>query len=225
MNKYRKIYEEHYGIIPKDEDGRSYEIHHIDSNRSNNSPENLMAVSIQEHYNIHKSQGDWGACFYMLRRMALSPEEISELAKKYNRQRIIDGTHHLLSGEIQRQSNQKRIVNGTHNFLTRPDGTSVASDRVAKGTNPFQTRPDGTSMGSDQIVAGTHNFLGPKMNKRRVEAGTHNFLGPNSNQSMLDAGIHPSQQKKECIHCGKRFSAGMYARWHGDNCKQNKKVK
>jgi hypothetical protein len=31
-NNYRKIYENHNGIIPKDSDGRTYEIHHIDGN-------------------------------------------------------------------------------------------------------------------------------------------------------------------------------------------------
>ena len=38
---YRKIYEQHYGPIPKDTDGRSYEIHHIDGNHNNNDINNL----------------------------------------------------------------------------------------------------------------------------------------------------------------------------------------
>ena len=57
-NKYRKIYESHNGPIPKEDNGRSYEIHHIDGNHFNNDPSNLKAVSIQEHYDIHYSQGD-----------------------------------------------------------------------------------------------------------------------------------------------------------------------
>ena len=59
---YRKIYENHYGPIPKEENGRSYEIHHLDGNHHNNDPKNLKAVRIQEHYDIHYSQGDWSAC-------------------------------------------------------------------------------------------------------------------------------------------------------------------
>ena len=58
---YRKIYESHFGPIPKEKNGRSYDIHHIDGNHSNNSPENLRAVTIQEHYNIHYEQEDWYA--------------------------------------------------------------------------------------------------------------------------------------------------------------------
>jgi hypothetical protein len=58
---YRRIYEQVYGPIPVDADGRSFEIHHIDGNRSNNDISNLVALSIQEHYDVHWQQGDkWG---------------------------------------------------------------------------------------------------------------------------------------------------------------------
>ena len=53
--KYRKIYENHYGEIPIDENGRIFEIHHIDGDHDNNHYTNLMAVTIHEHYDIHKS--------------------------------------------------------------------------------------------------------------------------------------------------------------------------
>jgi hypothetical protein len=85
---YRKIYEHHNGPIPVDEDGRTYEIHHIDGNRSNNDPSNLKCVSIQEHYDIHFSQGDLGACWAIANRMCLSPETISELARQRGKQQI-----------------------------------------------------------------------------------------------------------------------------------------
>jgi hypothetical protein len=39
MSIYRKIYEQNFGPIPKDGDGRSYDVHHIDGNRNNNVPE------------------------------------------------------------------------------------------------------------------------------------------------------------------------------------------
>jgi len=57
MKSHRKIYEEFHGIkIPKFMD-----IHHIDGNHDNNDPANLKLVSIREHYDIHFSQGDYGA--------------------------------------------------------------------------------------------------------------------------------------------------------------------
>jgi hypothetical protein len=56
---YRKIWEKYNGSIPKDEKGRSYDIHHIDGNRNNNDITNLKAVSLEEHWKIHFEQGDY----------------------------------------------------------------------------------------------------------------------------------------------------------------------
>jgi hypothetical protein len=95
-NKYRKIYEHHYGSIPKDNEGRSYEVHHIDGNHKNNNPNNLKCLSIKEHYDIHYSQGDWSACLRMSYRMGIAPAEKSELASKAQRLLVEQGTHHCL---------------------------------------------------------------------------------------------------------------------------------
>ena len=61
MRNYRKIWEKTYGKIPKDETGRSMEIHHIDGNSKNNAIENLKPVTALEHYEIHLAQGDKAA--------------------------------------------------------------------------------------------------------------------------------------------------------------------
>ena len=69
MTIYRKIYEQNFGPIPKDENGRSFEIHHIDGNHKNNHISNLMCVSIDQHYDIHISQNDWWAALMIAKRM------------------------------------------------------------------------------------------------------------------------------------------------------------
>lgn len=81
MTIYRKIYEEHCGPIPKDEDGRTYEIHHKDGNRSNNTIDNLQCVSIAEHYKIHYDRGDFGACVMIAKRMSLPSDHLSQIQK------------------------------------------------------------------------------------------------------------------------------------------------
>jgi hypothetical protein len=53
---YRKIWESHHGPIPKDENGRTYDIHHIDGNRKNNHINNLLCVTLEDHYKIHLKQ-------------------------------------------------------------------------------------------------------------------------------------------------------------------------
>ena len=79
MSKYRKIWENHYGHIPKDEYGRTFEIHHLDGNRENNNIDNLLCVSIKEHYNIHYKKGEYGACVLIAKRMNLPIDHISKI--------------------------------------------------------------------------------------------------------------------------------------------------
>jgi len=49
--EYKKIYEKHFGKIPK-----GYHIHHIDGNSHNNDIKNLVCLSPEEHSKIHKDE-------------------------------------------------------------------------------------------------------------------------------------------------------------------------
>ena len=144
IQRYRKIYIEHHGTIPKDAEGRSYEIHHIDGNHSNNDISNLICVSIQEHYNIHYAQGDFGACYFMALRMKKTVEELREIAslagKKSASRRINAGTHHWLSqqhSELSKQRELARVEDGTHPF-TKEHNTQIARQRVINKSHNFQ---------------------------------------------------------------------------------------
>jgi hypothetical protein len=134
---YRRIYEQTIGEIPVDEDGRTYEIHHVDGNRENNSQKNLIAVSIKEHYDIHESQGDWAACIRILSRMNKTPDEISKLASelsgKASRERVMAGTHNWLDGKIQRETQQRLVKSGEHHFL----GSTMNEKRLDDGSHHF----------------------------------------------------------------------------------------
>ena len=76
---YRKIWENNFGPIPKDEFGFSYEIHHIDGDHLNNDINNLKLVTIKEHLLIHLEQNDWGAAALIAKRLGLGPEHISKI--------------------------------------------------------------------------------------------------------------------------------------------------
>jgi len=78
-NNHRSIYESYFGPIPRDTLGRSYEIHHIDGNHQNNDISNLKCVSIQEHFDIHYSQGDYNACLLISNRMQLTGDDYKKL--------------------------------------------------------------------------------------------------------------------------------------------------
>lgn len=73
---YRKLWESVYGKIPTDEKGRTYDIHHIDGNRKNNSIDNLVCLSIEDHYKIHlkqfeetKSEKEFRALVFLSKRI------------------------------------------------------------------------------------------------------------------------------------------------------------
>lgn len=124
---YRKLYKTHYGEIPKDEDGRSYDIHHIDGDHTNNDPSNLSAVPIYEHYRIHKAKKEWGSCWAISLRMKLSSEEISAISKKSNEERVKRGTHNFQGEENSlrmKEIQNERVKKGTHVFIGANKGAN-----------------------------------------------------------------------------------------------------
>ena len=150
---YRKIYEKHHGKIPKDSNGRSMEIHHINGDHSDNRIENLKLVTIDEHYQIHYNQGDWPACHALSMRMAMTSSEISKLAKLSAKTQIAKGNHNFLGGAIQ----HKRVQNGTHHLLSGDIQRKANADMLAKGIHPFQ-KIDRKKTCDRQMAEGTHNF-------------------------------------------------------------------
>lgn len=214
MSIYRRIYEQYFGPIPKDEQGRSYEIHHIDGNRKNNDISNLACMPIAEHYDTHYIQGDWGACYAIAKRMKLDPILLSELSKKCQLKRVKDKTHHLLK---------------------RKDGSSHASDRVDSGTHWFLAENGGSERSRNQqnsrVKNKTHHFLkenggsekSSNTQKELVKTGKHHLLKRNDGSSLsadrIKSGNHPFIEKVVCPHCGKLGSKAIMHRHHFDRCK------
>jgi hypothetical protein len=171
-----------------------------------------------------------------------NPMKDPEIAAK------ISGDNHWLAKNPERKEDfrvqQKKLVeSGEHNFLgdrnPNRDGSNakLAMERgthVWLANNPNKWRVEqgihhwqngnspnaGGKMNAKRIAEGTHNFLGPEHNRRMIEEGKNPWVGSASNLKRLAEGTHPSQQKKTCEHCGKEASVGMYARWHGDRCRQ-----
>ena len=124
---YRKIWEAHYGPIPKDQ---IYDIHHIDGDRSNNDISNLRLVTPREHYDIHYAQGDWAACYILAQQrlnknlLNVTTEELSNLASKAAKKRVANGTHHFLIG------GPREDLKGDNNPMRRPDVAKKQGDTM-----------------------------------------------------------------------------------------------
>jgi hypothetical protein len=220
---YRTIYQKHYGKIPVDADGRSYEIHHIDGDHTNNDPLNLKAVTIQEHYDIHYSQGDWYACLLISGALKISPEEKSRLGRLASLKSIANGTNPFVGGEVQKRTQKRLVETGKHHWQDSEKASQRNLKRIAEGNHNFLDKDWAREKELEKVKNGTHPFLGGevsrKTNQKRVAEGNHNFLGGQSVKNQLANGTHPSQIKKTCPHCSKTVSSGMFNRWHGDNCK------
>ena len=198
MSCHRKVWESQNGLIPKDEEGRSYEIHHIDGDHNNNLIENLKLVTIREHYDIHFSQGDYGACLAIIMRMnvpvELAKQLQSELSKKVALRRIAEGTHNFNS-EHSKKVQAERLKNGSHNF----QGEQGSLNAVQRNKKLVQLgkHPWAGERGSE------HSSV---LAKQRVEDGTNPFV-----------------VNWKCEHCEKSGKGlGNYKKWHGENCKENK---
>lgn len=93
---YRKLWESTNGPIPKDERGITYDIHHIDGDRTNNNIENLLCVSVEEHYQIHLKQ-------FLETRSHKERAALNFLGSR------LEKTHDDLTGHITSDETKKKI--------------------------------------------------------------------------------------------------------------------
>jgi hypothetical protein len=230
---YRSIWKSHYGEIPKDNEGRSYEIHHIDGDKSNNDISNLLCVSIEDHYNIHLDQGDYGACLIMSERMKLSPEDKSYLASQQQLKRIAEGTHHLLNNPSTGMSTVKNSEGET--FRVPVDDPRVLSGElvgVRKGNNgENKGRTDLVSVrdseGNTKKVAKeefkndptlTHTMKG-RVSVKDKDGNTFSVRKDDPRISSGELVGVMNGVVVKCPHCDKEGAPGAMSRWHFDKCK------
>ena len=196
---HRQLWINYYGPIPKDEQGRSYEIHHINGDHADNRIENLKCVSIQEHYDIHFKQCDWTACTLIARRLNMSAEEKSHLLIAYNKNRVKSGTHPWLKHNIVKKECQWCHRQFNPNVYTRFHGDYCKSNPNAMLRKPIQKRE----------CQWCHQFATPSNYKQFH--GDRCLSNPNS----------MPRKKKECQWCRMIIDSRNYVRYHGNYCRSN----
>lgn len=202
-SNYRKIYENHHGPIPKDDQGRTYEIHHIDGDHCNNDPSNLQCVSIDEHFEIHKEQENWGACRAIANRREHSQEELSILAKLAVRQQISNGKNRFTDAQWNRQNQLRRIKDKTHNFLVDNPARKNNYARLKRGVHPTQL-----------IVTCPHCGL---------SGGKTGMMTSHFDRCKHAPGYqytHIPDTLVICPHCNRSGGSRNMRRYHFDRCKR-----
>lgn len=96
---YKKIWEKYNKCkLPK-----NMEIHHKDGNSDNNNPENLLAVTLEEHLIIHYNQKDYAAVQAILIRMSRTEDNIrllKDAASKHQLELLENGQHNFQKSEV-----------------------------------------------------------------------------------------------------------------------------
>ena len=113
---YRQIWEKGNGKTIPD----NYEIHHIDGNRANDMLENLKLVSIEEHLEIHRMQGDIGAVQAILMRMDCSHEDLAIAASNTQKRLLKEGRHNVQKIDKLRRSEISKTVHANRRKLNKP---------------------------------------------------------------------------------------------------------
>ena len=232
-SKYRQIYENHYGPIPVDVSGRTFDIHHVDGNRKNNHPDNLVALSIQDHYDLHLKQEDWDACYAILIRMSATHEQLASMSQKAQLDRVRNKTHHFLDPVFKKANSQrlKELASKSEHPFQTNKVRNKTKQRIAQqfedGNHPFQKldlSAQGTKSNLKRLENSTHPFKRPglsaNINKQRVTSGTHNFLGGQLQRDRVADGTHNFLIKVECPYCSKIGSKNNMMRYHFDKCPQ-----
>ena len=190
-----KEWKKHYGQIPKDNDGRSFEIHHIDGNPKNNSIENLICISIEEHYRIHVNQKDYGAAFLIARRMKIKPEDISEVARMITNQRVSEGKHNF------QDPNFPRSLKHNKGYVVAIDTRTNERVRVKKEEFDLYEYYVGSNTNRKQKIV--HTNRGHNKDKK----WTHQH----------------KEEPKKCMYCDFVGRGSHLVRWHNEKCKNKLK--
>lgn len=223
-SNHKRIYVKHFGKIPKDKNGRVYDIHHIDGDHKNNDPTNLIAIPIQDHYEIHLSHNEFDAARLIALRMNKSPREISELSRKAALQKFANGTHHFIAinkkgrPDMKGENNPMRNPEVAKKVSEKQIGKIVSDETRQKQSESHKKRTKIKCVYCDKLMCKLNH------DKWHGERCTHN---PNYNEDkQMDRSTNfilnnPSKIKAICEYCNKMISMPNYHRWHGSKCKQN----
>jgi hypothetical protein len=191
---YRKMWEEMYGPIPKDEQGRSYEIHHIDGDGNNHSIDNLKCISIEEHYNIHLEQGDYASANMIAMR----------LSKDYRK-----GYSH--SNETREKISASRVGQPSPRKGIKLDSKIVDKIKASKighiVSDKTRTKISLSLKGKKPSIKTRYKLKKSHEGKRHSEE--------------TKAKMRKPKPKVICPHCGLEGGKSVMMKWHFDNCKNN----
>jgi len=200
---------DHYGPIPIDENGITYDIHHIDGNRKNNHILNLVALSLKEHYKIHYDKGE----FLAARAISLRMKGMSKLPKK------------------ERLELNKKISESLKNHQRRKELNKQISENQKDKPHPVKkvTCPHCGKIGGGGAMKQFHfnkceKITGVKIKrsesfKQKIRVPKSEAHKKNMRKSKSPSHIMKMKKPYTCPYCLKEGTGNAMKQWHFDNCK------
>lgn len=219
------IYHKHH-IIPKHAGGTD-------------DPSNLILLTVEEHAEAHRLlYEEHGRLQDYYAWKGLSGQISMDFEKKFE-----------IYQAIVAQKTRERVKNGTHHLLKRADGTSVVSDRVSSGNYHMLGGEIQGKTSRRRVADGTHNWIGDGTYQRtvqqdRVKNETHHFQHKvkkecshcaglfdegnykryHGENCSVKTGIKRSEEKVQCPYCDKIGGKKIMIRWHFDRCKLKSEI-
>lgn len=198
---YRRLWIKYHGEIPKDENGIPYDIHHIDGNRNNNNINNLIALSIKDHYLVHLNRGDWYSANLLAIRLNLSKVEKDHIKNKLKNSRPKLQCHHC--GKIGGIGNMQRWhFDNCYKIKPKQKLTCPKCGKTGSPAPMKQWHFDNCGKPIPQETM--KKYKKPKSEKHRL--------------SMVKINTGRKYKKSECPHCNLIGAGPSMKKYHFNNC-------
>ena len=137
------------------------------------------------------------------------------------------GEKHPMYGRTHTKETRKRLSETTRNHFKDPKNRKLQSKRARKRfEDPKQremVRIAAIKRGKDPIQRARCSaqiraqWNDPVIRERWIRKQKDRFKDPKERERMSK--LTKAVPKKTCEYCGRKFSPGMYSRWHGEKCK------
>jgi len=250
MNKYKKWYEQIVQRAKDRVLNGYYERHHIlpRSLGGLDIPENIVCLTAREHFICHwlltkfTVGEERDKMIYALRMMRTNNsgqrytskitarvyENLKTDYSEIQRQRIL-GENNPMYGKKFYRSEEGRIkqaqsVSGDNNGAKQSQSRKkISESKRGKKRDPFNPewleKIAESNRGENNGMYGKNHSVDAKFKMRDKALGRKQ--SEETIRKKADAVRGSKREKKLCPHCEQMIAVNTYARWHGDNCKQN----
>lgn len=221
---YRKLWIKHNGPIPVDEQGRSYEIHHIDGNRKNNILENLLCLSIEDHYKLHYDRGEYFAANLIAQRMEkpakpIQKWDISDERRAAMRESKLGEKNPMKDPAVRQKVSE--ALKGRKKSL-EAEAKRIESRKGFKHSEESKQKIRAALKGKAKTDEHKKQMSKSKIGHKRSQESINKQIEKTKGRPLSEEAkqkMRKPKNKLTCPHCFQTGGNSQMKRWHFENCK------